>query len=229
MGVAYRRSEACSGPTADGLIARPAERATASATWATVRRPVRMCSANPGAPSRWRCSPRCPAAQLPRLTSVPRLRLPSRRRTVAGSASKAKWHHEAILPQGADDLPDTLTPLLTPGIDLWDLDAVWAKRNLILGRLRAEGPQTMPGAQVGGPWPAEWISLFERWAATGSDAEPGHHLLLVKPDGPYQVRTLTGDLRPLTATATAPTDGCRGWFGLDSVSTGQRDYTLHLA
>src|SRR6267154_2145665 len=66
-----------------------------------------------------------------------------------------------------------MTTLLTPGIDLWDLDAVWAKRNLILGRLRAEGLQTMPGAQVGGPWPAEWISLFERWAATGSDAEPG--------------------------------------------------------
>src|SRR6266853_745121 len=29
-----------------------------------------------------------------------------------------------------------MTTLLTPGIDLWDLDAVWAKRNLILGRLR---------------------------------------------------------------------------------------------
>jgi len=121
-----------------------------------------------------------------------------------------------------------MTTLLTPGIDLWDLDAVWAKRNLILGRLRAEGLQTMPGAQVGGPWPAEWISLFERWAATGSDAEPGHHLLPVKPDGPYQVRTLTGDLRRLTATVTAPTDGCRVWFGLDSFSSGQRDYTLHL-
>ena len=46
-----------------------------------------------------------------------------------------------------------MTTLLTPGIDLWDLDAVWAKRNLILGRLRAEGPQTMPGAQVGGHGP----------------------------------------------------------------------------
>jgi hypothetical protein len=121
-----------------------------------------------------------------------------------------------------------MTTLLTPGIDLWDVDAVWAKRNLILEHLRAEGRRNMPGAQVGGPWPAEWISLFERWAAAGSDAEPGHHLLLVKPDGPYQVRTLTGDLRRLTATVTAPTDGCRVWFGLDSFSSGQRDYTLHL-
>jgi len=121
-----------------------------------------------------------------------------------------------------------MTTLVTPGIDLWDLGAVWAKRNLILEHLRAEGLQNMPGVPVGGPWPAEWITLFERWAATGSDAERGHHLLLVKPDGPYQVRTLTGDLRQLTATVTAPTGGCRVWFGLDSVSSGQRDYTLHL-
>ena len=120
-----------------------------------------------------------------------------------------------------------MTTLATPGIDLWDLDAVWAKRNLILEHLRAEGLQNMPGVPVGGPWPAEWITLFERWAATGSDAEPGHHLLLAKPDGPYQVRTFRNWWQ-LTATVTAPTGGCRVWFGLDSVSSGQRDYTLHL-
>src|SRR5260370_2117131 len=75
-----------------------------------------------------------------------------------------------------------MTTLVTPGIDLWDLDAVWAKRNLILKHLRAEGLQNMPGVPVGGPWPAEWITLFERWAATGSDAEPAHHLVLPKPE-----------------------------------------------
>jgi len=69
-----------------------------------------MCPANSGAPSRWRCSPRCPAAQLPRLTSVPRLRLPSRRRTGRRLSQQGEVvHREAILPQGADDLPDTLT------------------------------------------------------------------------------------------------------------------------
>src|SRR6266699_6552581 len=46
-----------------------------------------------------------------------------------------------------------MTTLATPGIDLWDLDAVWAKRNLILEHLRAEGLQNMPGVPVGGPWP----------------------------------------------------------------------------
>lgn len=120
--------------------------------------------------------------------------------------------------------------LATPPIDLWDLDAVWAERDDILARLRGEGSENMPGVQVGGPWPAEWVTLFQRWVDTGSDAEPGHHLVLAKPDGPYKVRTLSGsgDRRRLTATVTAPTDACRVWFELDSVSSGQRDYTLHL-
>src|SRR5258708_29943728 len=98
-----------------------------------------------------------------------------------------------------------MTTLVTPGIDLWDLDAVWAKRNLILEHLRAEGLQNMPGVPVAGPWPAEWITLFERWAATGSDAAPGHHLVLAKPRGPYAVRTLTWVPRRLAPTGTRPT------------------------
>ncbi|MDQ4032331.1 MAG: hypothetical protein M3332_08715 [Actinomycetota bacterium] len=118
--------------------------------------------------------------------------------------------------------------LATPPIDLWDLDAVWAERGDILARVRGEGSQNMPGVQVGGPWPPEWVTLFERWLATGSDVEPGHHLVLAKPDGPYKVRTLSGNRRRLTATVIAPTDGCRVWFELDSVSSGQRNYTLHL-
>ena len=121
-----------------------------------------------------------------------------------------------------------MTFLVTPGIDLWDLEAVWAERNDILARLRGEGSQNMPGAQVGGPWPAEWVTLFERWVATGSDTEAGHHLVLAKPDPPYKVRNLSGDRRRLTATVTAPTDGCRVWLELDSVSSGRRDYTLYL-
>jgi hypothetical protein len=32
----------------------------------------------------------------------------------------------------------------------------------------------------------------------------------------------------LSATVIAPTLGCRTWFGLDSITPGQREYTLHL-
>lgn len=121
-----------------------------------------------------------------------------------------------------------MTTLATPPIDLWNLDAVWAERHDILERLRGEGSRNMPGTKVGGPWPAEWVTLFERWLTTGSDAEPGHHLVLAQPDGPYRVQTLGGDRRRLTATVTAPTDGCRVWFELDAIAGGQRDYTLYL-
>src|SRR5258708_34217211 len=79
-----------------------------------------------------------------------------------------------------------MTTLVTPGIDLWDLGAVWAKRNLILEHLRAEGLQNMPGVPVGGPWPAECATLFARWPAPGSDAEPVPHLGLPNRDGPNQ-------------------------------------------
>jgi hypothetical protein len=118
--------------------------------------------------------------------------------------------------------------LVTPGIDLWDLDTVWAAREAILTRLRGEGGQNMPGVPVGGPWPAEWIALFERWIATGSDTVPGHHLVLARPDQAYEWKALGGDRRRLSAMVTAPTEDCRVWFELDAVPTGRRDYTLWL-
>ena len=117
---------------------------------------------------------------------------------------------------------------VAPGIDLWNLDTVWQAREEILARLRGPGSQNMPGLPVGGPWPAEWIALFERWIATGSDTTPGHHLVLAKPDQPYELKKLSGERRRLSAVVTAPTEGCRVWFGLDADAPGRRDYTLHL-
>src|SRR5204862_8148384 len=111
-----------------------------------------------------------------------------------------------------------MNTFVTPPIDLWDLDAVWKNRVAIHDRLSADGLRNMPGA-LGGPWPTEWVTLFERWVATGSDTEPGHHLVLANPDGPYSVRALTGNKRLLKAAVTAPTDGCQVWFGLDSISS----------
>jgi hypothetical protein len=119
--------------------------------------------------------------------------------------------------------------LVTPPIDLWDLDTVWNKRTDILERLKDVGAQNMPGERMGGPWPAEWIALFERWIATGSDEAPGHHLVLAKPDAAaYAVERASSTLRKLTAAVTAPTKGCRVWFEVDSVSSDRRDYTLYL-
>ncbi len=118
--------------------------------------------------------------------------------------------------------------LVAPGVDLWDLDTVWQAREAILTRLRGEGGLNMPSFPVGGPWPAEWIALFERWVATGSDTAPGHHLVLGQPDEAYGWKNLGGERRRLSAMVTAPTEGCRVWFELDTVATGRRDYTVWL-
>lgn len=110
--------------------------------------------------------------------------------------------------------------------DLWDLDAVWALRDNILTRVRDVGD--MPGSRYGGPWPNEWVSLFERWVATGTDTQPGHHLLRGTPAGDYRVQSLGGGKRRLTVAVTAPSEGCRIWFELDAVRPGEVEYTLWL-
>jgi hypothetical protein len=115
-----------------------------------------------------------------------------------------------------------------PGFDLWKLERVWEMRNDILVRLRGEGAQTMPGPAVGGPWPTEWIDLFERWTQSPTAEDIGHHLVLAQPDGPYQLQPASGDKRRLRAKVIAPSAGCRAWFALDSITSGQREYTLYI-
>ena len=115
-----------------------------------------------------------------------------------------------------------------PGFDLWTFERVWEMRNDILARLRAEGSPNMPGAAVGGPWPPEWIDLFERWTQNPTPDDTGHHLLLAQPEGSYQLQPTSGEKRRLRARVIAPSAGCRTWFELDAVTSGQRRYTLYL-
>jgi len=114
-----------------------------------------------------------------------------------------------------------------PGVDLWDLENVWTMRNDILVRLRGEGSVNMPGEKVGGPWPAEWIDLFERWTQNPNADDIGHHLLLGQRDGDYQVEPVA-DKRRLRARVTAPSPRCHAWFALESVTPGRREYTLYV-
>ncbi|HEX7314890.1 MAG TPA: hypothetical protein VF297_13265 [Pyrinomonadaceae bacterium] len=112
--------------------------------------------------------------------------------------------------------------------DLWDLKTVWKKRDSILKRVKGLGP-LMPPARYGGPWPAEWIALFERWIATGDDNKVGHSLEMSAPDdGLYTIRREVGDELRLTADITLPTDGYRAWFDLSAVADGVRYYTLYV-
>jgi hypothetical protein len=110
--------------------------------------------------------------------------------------------------------------------DLWDINAVWQHRHEILTRIR--DTQDMPGTRYGGPWPPEWIQIFERWVATGIDTEPGHHLDIATAQGNYQVQSLGGEKRRLTVNVSAPTADCRVWFELDAIASTERVYTLYL-
>jgi hypothetical protein len=124
---------------------------------------------------------------------------------------------------------DHMLPLKTSSgepFDLWDLERVWEERDAILTKVYVIGD--MPPRDDGGPWPDEWIGLFQRWVATGSDSEPGHHLVKGTPNGDYLVEPLGDGVWELSVRVTAPTRGCRVWFELESVGPGQRQYTLYL-
>ena len=116
-----------------------------------------------------------------------------------------------------------------PSVDLWVLERVWELRNDILLRLRAEADRNMPGIAVGGPWPREWIDVFERWTQNPTADDIGHHLVLARPAGVYELDPISDDRWRLQATVIAPSLGCRAWFGLDAVTSDRREYTLYSA
>lgn len=52
--------------------------------------------------------------------------------------------------------------------DLTDYDDVRNSSEDILKSLKGlEGRRVMPPIENGGPWPEEWIALFERWITEG--------------------------------------------------------------
>jgi len=54
------------------------------------------------------------------------------------------------------------------GLDLSVHDDVRANADAILRRLKGgAGVRQMPPASTTGPWPEEWIALFERWTSEG--------------------------------------------------------------
>jgi hypothetical protein len=53
------------------------------------------------------------------------------------------------------------------GIDLSSFDDVKSNSAEILTRLKKRDRQMMPPATDDGPWPDEWIALFERWISEG--------------------------------------------------------------
>lgn len=51
------------------------------------------------------------------------------------------------------------------GIDLSSYDDVKANSAAIQDRLKRRDGKMMPPQSADGPWPDEWIALFDRWVA----------------------------------------------------------------
>lgn len=99
-------------------------------------------------------------------------------------------------------------------MDLWNYDDVVAHADEILNRVAAD----MPPADWGGPWPAEWVALFQRWKDTGFKRLETGTGTFTRQAGATSVR--------LRATGMFPAAGYKGWLQLDQLTDTERHYTL---
>lgn len=93
-------------------------------------------------------------------------------------------------------------------LDLWDYEAVKTHSATILRRLKGEG-QRMPTDKTGGPWPPEWVSLFDRWIQGGfRRLSPGTAKNLVLKD----VDPIGNQLSCRTDVPATSSVSSRAWF-----------------
>lgn len=104
------------------------------------------------------------------------------------------------------------------GLDLSDYNTVKGKARNILEWLKSSSP--MPTRSTGGPWPPEWIALFERWM------ERFHQL--ERSTGKQYTLNSTGSRLELSCITTLPHFGSRCWFDLADMRQGSRVYELVL-
>jgi hypothetical protein len=90
-----------------------------------------------------------------------------------------------------------------PPLDLSDYASVRARASEILDWLK-DDTNSMPVASAGGPWPPEWIALFERWT------QRFHRLVLATATNPGL--TKQGNNYVLSCDAQLPDRGARGWL-----------------
>jgi hypothetical protein len=102
-------------------------------------------------------------------------------------------------------------------MDLWDYDQVVQRADQILDRLKDQGP-LMPPLDSGGPWPDEWVQLFQRWKDTGFkrlELGTGHYIF---DQGASRI----------VATGTFPAAGYVGWLQIESETDASRTYVLYF-
>jgi len=110
-----------------------------------------------------------------------------------------------------DHMRATLRP-----IDLWDYHQVASQACGILARLR----QNMPPTESGGPWPPEWIGLFERWIDAGCPR-------LDLGEATYRVEPITSTVWTLTATVSNPGPGYAAWLERAWEPSSMHEFVLY--
>ena len=109
--------------------------------------------------------------------------------------------------------------LAVAGFDLWRYEDVRDEAEDILTHIKED----MPPRTYGGPWPQEWIDLFERWTETGfGRLELGQ----TDSDG---YRAQRRELRvTITARGVLPDERYRFWLELESMSPETREYGFYF-
>lgn len=101
-------------------------------------------------------------------------------------------------------------------VDLTSYDDVKAHHQDIGDFLKAGSP--MPPKSVGGPWPAEWISLFVRWRDTGFGR-------LVKPAGSnFRLALTAPDRFTLNCEVALPDATSTAWFDIVAADAASQIY-----
>lgn len=100
--------------------------------------------------------------------------------------------------------------------DLWDYDAVVAHSAEIANRIRVD----MPTIPTGGPWPEEWVALFDRWRAEGFKR-------LELGIATYNLSEVNNRF-VITGSGTKPGAKHRAWLQLDAETAIAKTYVLYV-
>lgn len=109
-----------------------------------------------------------------------------------------------------------------------DVKKVWAKRSQILRRLKAR-PGSMPPPTEHGPWPDEWVGLFERWIQVGENELGGNPPMLELAKGSnLQVRAEFGGFELSGKVPIPEGEASKSYFFIKSLSDETQEYFLYL-
>ncbi len=138
-------------------------------------------------------------------------------RDVAASGGRTPYFELHIRPMIR--VLDRENMIAVAGLDLWDYNQVKAHADLIITHLNSD----MPPVNYGGPWPQEWITLFQRWKDAGFPA-----LGLAQANAPGFTATRNGATVTIDGSGTLADGNARAWLQ-PIVQEGQpRSYVLYL-